>query len=362
MNFVKRGSENARGNFAASLLAIAVISIYPSLGTAATPNVAGEVRRAELGRVLFSDVALSRDGHTRCATCHDPAHAYADPHTRSTGVDGKIGTRNAPSLIGIGADHSFFWDGRRTRLEDVVADPFTNPVELGWPSTDALLDTLRKDPLLVKQFRDTFPQEKTSITLNQLKLALAAFIRSLTAGTSAWDRAVAEHKPLPPQAELGRHLFTDIAKCGECHTTDGSSARFSDGQYHHSGIGQSTQSVQLPQLAGTVLAENLDANELGPKVLTDESWSALGRFTVTHKPADIGAFHTPSLRNVALTAPYMHDGSIATLSEAVDHEIYYRGFSRGHPVNLSQAERRAIVAFLELLTDTGYGPTKVIQP
>jgi cytochrome c peroxidase len=100
-----------------------------------------------------------------------------------------------------------------------------------------------------------------------------------------------------------------------------------------------------------VLSENLDASALGPRVLTNAQWSDLGRFVVSHRPADIGAFRTPSLRNVAVTAPYMHDGSIVTLEAAVDHEIYYRGFSSGHPINLTQAERNAIVAFLESLTD-----------
>jgi cytochrome c peroxidase len=107
----------------------------------------------------------------------------------------------------------------------------------------------------------------------------------------------------------------------------------------------------LPELAKEVVREDLDAAALGPKVLAEPAWSALGRFVVSHDPADVGAFRTPSLRNVALTAPHMHDGSIATLTEAVDHEVYYRGVSVGHPIDLTLAERQALVSFLETLTD-----------
>jgi cytochrome c peroxidase len=148
----------------------------------------------------------------------------------------------------------------------------------------------------------------------------------------------------------GRQLFVQ-AGCGGCHVVSQTGIPTTDGQYHHSGIGDATQSSQLPQLVQDVLSENLDASALGPRVLTNAQWSDLGRFVVSHRPADIGAFRTPSLRNVAVTAPYMHDGSIVTLEAAVDHEIYYRGFSSGHPINLTQAERNAIVAFLESLTD-----------
>ena len=143
-----------------------------------------------------------------------------------------------------------------------------------------------------------------------------------------------------------------VAGCSECHSIDGKRDRFSDGRYHHSGVEQASVSTHLAIVTHAVIDQSLDAARLGPKVLTDPDWSALGRFTVTHNPADIGAFRTPSLRNVAATAPYMHDGSIATLSEAVDHEIYYRGFSQERPINLSSDERQMLVeVFLKALTD-----------
>lgn len=312
----------------------------------------------ELGKVLFNSPSLSRDGKIACASCHVPEHAYADPHPLAIGIDGKRGTRNAPSLVGIADDAAFFWDGRRTQLNEVVLDPITNPAELGWPSANALLDKLRSNPSLAKRFEEAFPRAKEPLSSQNLASALSTFIRSLRTGTSVFDQASSKREPLPSQAELGRKLFAGVARCNECHRIDDAKARLTDNQYHHSGIGGATQSRNLSQLSQAVVVQNLDANALGHKVLTDPEWSALGRFTFSHQPSDIGAFRTPSLRNVAITAPYMHDGSIATLAKAVDHEVYYRGFSNGRPINLSEAERHALVTFLETLTDAEYQMTE----
>jgi len=308
----------------------------------------------ELGKVLFNSPSLSRDGKIACASCHTPEQAYADSRPVGIGVDGKKGTRNAPSLVGIADDTTFFWDGRRTQLNEVVLDPITNPVELGWPTTDVLLEKLRSDPAFVKRFEEVFPKARDPLSLPNLANALSAFVSSLRTGSSAFDQAGAQQKPISSRTELGRKLFAGVAHCNECHRIDGAEVRFTDNLFHHSGIGDVTQSRNLPQLSQAVVDHNLDAKALGPKVLTDSEWSALGRFAVSHQPSDIGAFRTPSLRNVAVTAPYMHDGSIETLRQAVDHEIYYRGFSRHRPINLSVAEREAIVAFLETLTDAEY--------
>ena len=308
-------------------------------------------RRAELGKRLFTYAALSRDGKVSCQTCHDPAHAYSTTHSKAIGVDGKLGTRNAPSLIGIANDASFFWDGRRSRLENAVVDPFTNSVELGLSSQDEVVRRLRSDPTMVEAFEAAFPTDP--INFEHVQDALARFVRTLTSGTSAYDRAHSGGPPLSPQARQGETLFTGAAGCSACHALDGAPPRFSDGQYHHSGIDPAA-TERLPELAQAVVHENRNAASLGPKVLTDPDWSALGRFVVSHNPADIGAFRTPSLRNVAVTGPYMHDGSIATLREAVDHEVYYRGFSTGHPANLTDEERQTLVAFLESLTDAAY--------
>lgn len=331
-----------------------LISAFASRVSSASKDLSGVeaiAEPAQLGRMLFSDPSIGRDENTSCASCHDPRHGYADNHARALGVDGHNGTRNAPSLIGIASNRFFFWDGRRTQLEDVVLDPITNPVELGWPSELDLLERFRRDPKWLTRFRSAFPADSESVTLEHLKVSLSAFVRLLSTGSSAFDEARRLNKPLSAQVESGRHLFTQIAKCDDCHTIESTRPAFSDGEFHFSGIGAPSQNGELSQLVQTVLANPLDVSLIGPKVLTDSKWSALGRFIVTRRPADIGAFRTPSLRNVAVTGPYMHDGSIPTLAEAVDRELYYRAFSQGRPVNLSAGERQALVAFLESLTD-----------
>lgn len=280
-------------------VAIAALAASFAIGTA---RCAPANQSAELGKGVFADVALSRDGKVSCQTCHDPSHAYADQHSKAIGTGGKSGTRNAPSLVGIADDTAFFWDGRRTRLEDAVVDPFTNPVELGLSSQDEVVRRLRKDPRMVQAFKEAYPTDP--ITFAHVRDALAAFVRTLTSDTSAFDRARSSGSRLSPQAKQGETLFTGVAGCSGCHAVDGTPPRFSDGQYHHSGINPAP-AERLPVLAQAVVRENRDATAIGPKVLTDADWSSLGRFVVSHNPAEIGAFRTPSLRNVAVTAPYI---------------------------------------------------------
>jgi cytochrome c peroxidase len=322
----------------------------PSTVGLAVDDATCDAHKAAFGAAVFRDPSFSKDGQVKCQTCHDPVHSYAENRARSVGNESRIGTRNAPSLIGISLDESFFWDGRRTRLDEVVLDPFTNPVELGLSSQAEIVDRARLEPALVELAKSAFPAEGSKLGLQQIQQGLVCFIRSLSTGSSVYDNANSERSsPLPSDAERGRQLFVGLAGCSECHRTD--NGRFTDNQYHHSGIEQNELLAKLPALTKAVLAESPRIENLGPKILADADWSALGRFVVSRRAADIGAFRTPSLRNVALTAPYMHDGSVKTLAEAVDREIYYRAFSTGRTVNLSQQERDALVAFLNSLTD-----------
>lgn len=303
--------------------------------------VFADARAVALGAALFRDSNLSADRSVSCQSCHDPRHAYSSALSTAVGVRGQKGTRNAPSLLDAAGNQSYFWDGRRTHLSMVVLDPFTNPVELGLSSTREVLERIRHEPRLLVKFKAAFPSARTVPTLAQVQMALTAFVTSL----SVADESAAV--TLSPKAARGKRLFEGDAGCAECH----SGKRLTDDGYHHSGIGRISQDPGLASLVRTVVKADLNVTALGPKVLSNRRWSALGRFNVTHKPADIGAFRTPSLCNVAITAPYMHDGSIKTLSDAVDQEIYYRGLSRGKPINLSSAERAAIVVYLESLTD-----------
>lgn len=322
----------------------------PAPSSAATPS--SEV--VELGRALFDEPGLSRDGTTSCHSCHDPTHAYASTDAQPIGVDGRRGIRNAPSLLDVAERPLLFWDGRRSVLDAAVLDPLLHPVEMGWSNASDLTEHLRGRPEILRRFETAFPDTQIWATSDQISAALVAFLRTLKTGSSEFDRARESHALLPPEAEYGKRLFSGVAQCSQCHTLDEDHSSLTDDQFHHSNIGNVTQAETLPGLVATVARTHQDQSQWRYKILTDSQWSSLGRFVVSLRPADIGAFRTPSLRNVAVTTPYMHDGSIATLSEAVDHEIYYRGFSNGRPVNLSGAERRALVAFLETLTDADY--------
>ena len=327
---------------AALLLGLSLALLVPPAGSAADDATA---KRAALGRALFFDASLSSDGNVSCATCHNPAMGYANDHPTSVGTNAKIGTRNAPSLIGVGNEGSFFWDGRRTRLEDAVTDAFTNPVELGLASTENLLARVSRNETLVDRFHDAFNTTDRAPRLEQVRIALATFVRSLSIASAPLVMPGA----LPADVSLGKHLFNGVAGCAECHASKTEPDYFSDGAYHHSGVSPPSLMGDLPELARDVIKQSLDADAIGPKVLTDVRWSSLGRFVVTQRLADIGAYRTPSLRNVAFTAPYMHDGSVATLYEAVDRELSYRSITRGRPINLSLPERKALVAYLQTL-------------
>ena len=310
--------------------------------------------RVLLGQQIFADASLSSDGKVRCQSCHIPAKAYADPRRTSVGVHGRSGTRNAPSLIGIADDDAFLWDGRRNRLEDVVMDPFTNPVELGLSSIDELMSRLGSKPATIELFRQAFPSASSVPTREQTGIALASFVRSLS---SPADELATPLQATSGSVALGKQLFEGVAGCAECHSGGQGRERFTDGKYHHSSVSPPTLNNELPALTTAVVREALDADAIGPRVLTDSQWSSLGRFVVTRRPSDIAAYRTPSLLNVAQTAPYMHDGSIASLQAAVDRELFYRSFSRGHPVNLSATERKAITAYLELLVESPSVPS-----
>jgi cytochrome c peroxidase len=344
VNVFRRGTKDRGGRrLAPVLLALLTISI------SARPLVAQD--SSALGKAIFEDKSLSRDGRTSCSSCHDPTHGYADARPTSAGVGGTLGTRNAPSLIGIAEDSAFFWDGRRSKLSDAVLDAFTNPVELDLVSADELIQRIRARKDYVERFRAAFPRNAQGPTAQQVAMALTSFIGSLKTGNSDFDRGLRNEAPLSPLAARGREVFDNIAHCSDCHTMSGEVPRFTDDSFHFSTIGSSPRSAFLSSIAEEVVSQHLTGGELGPKVLSDPRWSSMGRFAVSLDPRDIGSFKTPSLRNVARTPPYMHDGSVATLEEAVSHEIYYRNSVGGQSLILSVSERQALIAFLESLDD-----------
>jgi len=307
---------------------------------------------ADLGQRLFFDKALSADRSVSCATCHQPRHAFADDQIVPTGVLGRKGTRNAPSLAALAINGPFFWDGRRDSLQDAAVDPMLHPQEMGLADDQALQSHL-STPQYIRAFSDAFGGgEVKAPTKEQVAVALAAYLRQLPRPASAFDTFYDGHddSALSRTAKDGLRIFRGKAGCESCHRMEGVPIHFSDNQFHTTGTGLQTLGDMLPLLTADVAGQSKDPAAVGRLVAVRKDLAATGRFVVTHSPADIGLFRTPSLRYVAQTAPYMHDGSVATLEEAVDQEIYWRSLSSGQPVSLTVPERQALIAFLRSLS------------
>lgn len=337
----------------AALAAVGLVLASPPASMAAAEKSAVEARE-QLGRRLFFDVRLSGDGKVSCASCHQPERAFSDGKPLAEGIGGRLGSRNTPSLVDVAGQRSFFWDGRRATLEDQALDPLTNPVEHGLSDTSALQTLLRSDGQYVEQFRQAFGRggaDVDAISVANVAQALSAFERSLADGPSAFDRYRAgDSTALRAEAQRGWVLFNGVAACTRCHAVDGPRPLLTDHGFHSLGVGLKDIERQLPALVRQLAEWRNDGRAQDHSILRDPGMAALGRFAVTMDPKDIGKFKTPSLRNVALTAPYMHDGSVPTLGEAVEREIYYRGKEDGHPLILTPAEKAELVAFLESLT------------
>ncbi|HJU38504.1 MAG TPA: cytochrome c peroxidase, partial [Tahibacter sp.] len=286
-----------------------------------------------------------------CASCHDPAKTYADGRATSVGVGGRTGTRNAPSLLAVGEQTTIYWDGRRATIDEQVLEPFANPAEMGLSET-ALVDRVRGRREYAALAGDA------KIDADRIRAALAAFVRSLPHAATPYERFL--HAPgsnaLPDDARRGLDVFERRGRCASCHRLPGASALSTQTEFHPTSVGWKSINDDLSTLAQTVVASRLRGEALGNRIAADAEWAALGRFLVTHRASDIGRFRTPSLRNVAVTAPYMHDGSVASLERAVDLEIYYRGQESASPISLTAAERADLLAFLATLTSDDAGP------
>jgi cytochrome c peroxidase len=328
----------------------------PSLGLPPVPIPRDNPQTPEkvaLGRALFEDKRLSADGTVSCSTCHQAGRAFTDGRTVAVGARQQSGTRNTPTLINSAYLTSLFWDGRRASLEEQAAAPLVNPVEHGLASHDALLAIVRADASYAAGFRAAFGAAPEAIRIEHVVQALAAFERTLVAGDSAFDRYRygGDATALSTAQVRGLGLFTGRARCTACHTIGPEHALLTDQEFHTIGIGQEHLQTRLADRAMRLV--RLSPAERDRSIIGDPAIAELGRFAVTLKPGDIGRFRTPTLRNAALTAPYMHDGSVPTLAEAVEREVYYRGLEAGRPLVLTPQEKDDLAAFLQALTSSG---------
>jgi cytochrome c peroxidase len=272
--------------------------------------------KVALGRRLFSDPILSGDRSISCASCHVPDRGFGGSDALAVGVRGQQNRRNAPTLLNIAYSTAFFWDGRAATLEEQALQPIADPREMA-SSADEAVARLRAEGSYVAQFRTAFGEP---VTTQNLARALASFERTLLSGDSAVDRfRFGQVSDLSENAKQGLWLFEGRGGCWRCH----SGSTFTDGRFHNTGV----------------------------------SWGGgdFGRFEITRRESDRGAFKTPPLRDVARTAPYMHDGSIATLEDVVRY--YGKGGNPNphldkdlKPVDFSDADVRHLIAFLKALT------------
>ena len=307
--------------------------------------------RVALGRALFFDPRLSASGTIDCASCHQPQHAYSDPRPVSIGVFGRHSTRNAPSLENVFVYTHFFWDGRRRSLGKAVLDPLTNPVDMGLANRQAVLKQVLHAGY-GPRFAAVFPGAAAPLSMRDISAALSSFVLSLDRSRSPFDRFHddGDTNALTLQARAGYRLFVGRAGCARCHTVSGHPATLTDNRFHTFWPALRPLTGHLARLTERVMRDSMQPQMVGALADSHTRLSNLGRFLVTHRARSIGAFRTPSLRNVALTAPYMHNGSIATLSGAINEELYYRGLQTGRPIALTARERHELLAFLQSLT------------
>jgi cytochrome c peroxidase len=310
-----------------------------------------------LGRWLFYDTRLSIDETVSCATCHRPGHGFSEPTPVSTGVGGKRGNRKAPPVLNLAfnIEQHQFWDGRAASLEEQAVGPMINPVEMSMPDHDVVVKRIRESVEYAPYFAEVFGDDK--ITIDRIGKAIADYERTRFSGNSPWDRWQADRDPedaaididavtdmegnvhldeiefkdgqhVSAQVKLGHYVFFEKAFCNQCHL----GPTFTDSQFHNLGVGW----------------------DPGKKEFADP-----GRYEITKKDEDRGAFKTPTLREVSRRSPYMHDGSIATLREVV--ELYARGgesnpwlSAKVSELDLSEDEIDALVAFMEALDGEGF--------
>jgi cytochrome c peroxidase len=303
------------------VISVLVLGIIVVLSSFSKEEPADEIA---LGRLLFFDPILSKDKTVSCASCHRPEYAFADTSALSIGVGGKKGKRNTPSAMNLRLDTSFFWDGRAKTLEEQALAPIENQDEMNLPIEEAI-KRLKRSKKYNAYFKKIFNSEPTAAHLAK---AIAAFERSLETSDSPFDnwKFYDDSNAVNDAVKRGFKIFNEKGKCITCHF----GADFTTHEFRNIGLFDGKQ-----------------FNDSGRSVISDNS-------------KDIGKFKTPSLRNVAITAPYMHNGMIKTLRQVID---FYNETEKviSHPINkdsllakplgLTQQEKKDLEAFLLSLTD-----------
>ncbi len=284
--------------------------------------------KVALGRMLYFDKRLSSDNTISCASCHDPKFGWSNNDATAVGVGGQRGGRSAPTIINSAFQKFQFWDGRAGSLEEQALGPIANPIEMNLPIEEAV-KKLSAIEGYQKRFKEVFG---SGVTADNIAKAIAAFERTIVSGSAPYDLFQAGDKSaLSAEAQKGMKLFFGKANCSACHN----GPHFSDGAFHNLGIGFAAKEPDL------------------------------GRRKISNVEGDHGAFRTPTLREIARTGPYMHDGSLKTLEEVVDY--YNKGGTANDyldeeifPLKLTDDEKKALVTFMkEGLASSSYPDVSV---
>jgi len=317
--------------------------------------------KVTLGDKLFHDKRFSTTGEVSCSTCHDREKGFTDNLPVSEGIEKLKGTRNAPTVINSAYLTTQFWDGREPTLESQSAQPFLNPVEMGLKSHDPILKIVRTDPEYVELFKQAFGKSGDKVTMKEVEQAIGVFERTLVGGNSPFDRYYygGDKTAMSLAAIRGLDIFINQGRCVSCHVIEQTQALFTDNRFHMIGVAAHQMPKDLDELSAAV--DDVKKKGTDIAVLSNQKTSSLGRYAVTRDLTDIGAFKTSTIRNIALTAPYMHDGSLKTLEEVV--QFYNNGgrlketdplpelLSGGiRPLNLTEKQQADLVEFLKALT------------
>jgi cytochrome c peroxidase len=314
-------------------------------------------QRVALGKKLYFDKRLSADGTVSCATCHDVTRGFTDQLAVSKGIGGQLGKRNAPTTLNAALLQTLFLDGRSPTLDHQAKQPILNPVEMGMADEEAAMKAIRDDPEYQKMFKAAYGRD---MNYEDLGRAIGAFERTLVFVDSPLRRFLAgDERAISSEALAGFELFDGKARCVACHPMSPSNPLGTDNRFHNVGVSARHQDFEsLGRKAIKILKEDPSEQKLD-ELAVGTNMSELGRFMVTRNRVDMGSFRTPLILNIGITPPYMHDGSLATLWDVIDH--YNKGgeanpFLDGgiEPLALTEKEIDQLVAFLFTLTDVRF--------
>lgn len=329
--------------------------VDPRVWLASIPaDNAPSAARLALGQKLYFDTRLSADNTVSCATCHDSTRSFTDLRMVSEGIGGKLGRRSAPTTMNAALLPSQFWDGRAATVDDQAKLPIVNPIEMGMADGDAAVAAIAGDAEYVKLFQDAYGRAPN---YDDIGRAIGTFERSLIFLDAPLDRFLAgDAAALSAAAQRGWALYNGQGRCVTCHPLNAASPIGTDGRFHNIGVAARTKDFPaLARAALAALAKEDSMHAIEQLALNSDS-SELGRFLISRQYADIGGFRTPQVRNVGITAPYMHDGSQQTLWDVIDH--YNKGGEPNRwldggiePLGLTEPQIDDLVALLFALTD-----------